>query len=232
VIHVYEFNTDRHIPFLVLELGRGRNMKLIIRDHADQYLHMMPKIVEGAARGLGYIHEQGWIHRDVKPDNFLLAEDGDVKLIDFAIAQRKPRGLGRLLGLRSRVQGTRSYMSPEQIRGKVVDERSDIYSFGCSLYELLANKPPFTGSTPEELLNKHLRAAVPVLSAANTNVTPAFSDLIGHMMAKDPSMRPGSMSDFLKAYRTMRIYRVLPRPPADAPAEAARSPEEPSEEDA
>ena len=215
VIRVYEFNTDRHVPFIVLELGRGRNMKLIIRDQADHYLHLMSRIVEDSAMGLLYMHEQGWVHRDVKPDNFLLAEDGHVKLIDFAIARRNRRGLGRLLNMWSPIQGTRSYMSPEQIRGKPLDQRSDIYSFGCSLFELLANKMPFNGSTPEELLNKHLRAPVPALAALNSNVTPGFSDLVATMMAKNVDMRPETLGDFLKVFRAVRVFRVLPRPPAD-----------------
>jgi serine/threonine protein kinase len=213
VIHVYEFSTDRQVPFLVLELGRGRNMKLIIRDQADQYLHMLPQIIEGCAEGLKYLHEQGWVHCDIKPDNYLLAENGDVKLIDFAIAQRQRSGLARLLTLRGKIQGTRSYMAPEQIRGKAPDLRTDIYSFGCSLYELLAGKPPFTGSTPAELLNKHLHAAIPVLAGANSNVTPGFSDLVAKMMAKDVSQRPRSMGDFLAEFKSIRVFRVLPKPP-------------------
>lgn len=215
VIRVYEFNTDRQVPFLVLELGRGRNMKLIIRDQAEYYLHMLPKIIEGCAEGLMYFHKQGWIHCDIKPDNFLLSPNGDVKLIDFAIAQRQRSALAWMLTLKSRIQGTRSYMSPEQIRRQALDARSDIYSFGCSLFELVGGKAPFTGSTPTELLNKHLQAAVPVLSAVNNNVTPGFSDLVARMMAKEPKQRPQSMGEFLKEYAVVRVFRVLPKPPDD-----------------
>ena len=110
-----------------------------------------------------YLHEQGWIHRDIKPDNFLVNEEGDVKLIDFALAARERKGLGKLFG-RTKVQGTRSYMAPEQIRGKGLDARTDIYSFGCMLYELVSGRLPFTGVSPEELLRKHLYAPIPVLT--------------------------------------------------------------------
>ena len=88
-----------------------------------------------AAEGLAYFHSQGWIHRDIKPDNFLMNPKGDVKLIDFALAVRRKGGLARLFAGKTKVQGTRSYMSPEQIRGQPLDERADIYSFGCMVYE-------------------------------------------------------------------------------------------------
>ena len=88
------------------------------------------------------------MHRDIKPDNFLVTEDGDVKLIDFALAQRIRTGLSRLFAGRTKVQGTRSYMAPEQIRGKPLDGRTDVYSFGCMLYELLSGKAAVHGHQP------------------------------------------------------------------------------------
>ena len=85
---------------------------------------------DSAAEGLAYFHSQGWIHRDIKPDNFLMNAEGEVKLIDFALAVQKKTGLARLFAGKSKIQGTRSYMSPEQIRGQPLDVRADIYSFG------------------------------------------------------------------------------------------------------
>ena len=86
-------------------------------------------------------------------------------------------------------QGTRSYMAPEQIRRKVCDERTDIYSFGCVLYELCTGKPPFTGDTPNDLLNKHLSASIPSPIVHNDNVSREFADLVKSMMAKRPDDR-------------------------------------------
>jgi serine/threonine protein kinase len=108
-------------------------------------------------------------------------------------------------------------MSPEQIRGDALDFHSDVYSFGCVLYELLAGKLPFTATSSNDLLNKHLRAPVPPLLAANNAVTPQFSDLVASMMAKDPKRRPANMEEFIQEYQQVRVYRVRPKPPgADA----------------
>jgi serine/threonine protein kinase len=116
---------------------------------------------------------RGLIHCDIKPDNYLINEAGNIKLIDFAIAEQKKGFFGRLLsGKKSSIAGTRSYMSPEQIRGEALDHRADIYSFGCLAYELATGKLPFTGSTTNELLNKHLSSKVPPLETHNKNVTP------------------------------------------------------------
>ena len=218
VIQIYDFNIDRRLAFLVMEYNAGKNMKLVLRSGPERVAYLAPQIIEQAAQGLGHLHEKGWVHRDVKPDNFLVSDEGDVKLIDFALAYRIRTGLGKLFGGRSKVQGTRSYMAPEQIRGKAVDARADIYSFGCVLYELLSGKPPFTGVSPEDLLNKHLYAAIPSVIAANNNVTPEFGDLIAKLMAKQPADRLKSMGEFLAMFRATRIFRVRPKAPEDIEA--------------
>ena len=152
---------------------------------------MVPTIITNAAQGCSTCTNRGGCIATSSPTTSWSRTNGEVKLIDFALAQRIRTGLSRLFGGRSKVQGTRSYMAPEQIRGKALDGRADVYSFGCMLYELLSGKLPFTGISPEELLRKHLTAAIPVLMSANKNVTPDFSDLVGQMMAKDPQ-RPAA----------------------------------------
>ncbi|MHB8864421.1 MAG: serine/threonine protein kinase [Pirellulaceae bacterium] len=220
VIEIYEFNVDRSIAFLVMEFHPGKNVKMLLRLGIDTFAHMAPTIITNAAQGLQYLHEQGWVHRDIKPDNFLVAEDGHVKLIDFALAHRIKTGLSRLFARRSRIQGTRSYMAPEQIRGRPLDARTDIYSFGCLLYELLSGKLPFTGISPEDLLRKHLTAAVPTLMSANKNVTSDFNDLVVQMMSKNPDQRPQSMEEFLRHFQSIRVFRSLPKPPPEHKSDA------------
>ncbi len=171
------------------------------------------KIAEQATASLGYLHSQGWVHRDVKPDNFLMNKAGTVKLIDFAIAERRKGVLGKLFPSRMKIQGTRSYMSPEQIRGKGVDERSDIYGLGCMLFELVAGKPPFTGQSTQELLTKHLRNSPPPLQSAGRDATNEFSDLIRKMLAKEPAARPKSMNDISQLLHGMRVFNRMPPPP-------------------
>ncbi|HVU86872.1 MAG TPA: serine/threonine-protein kinase [Pirellulales bacterium] len=218
VIKVFEYATDHGLPYLVMEYFPAPNMKEIILQVRQQVAFMMPRIIDGAAEGLAYFNQQGWIHRDIKPDNFLIIQNGEVKLIDFALAQRKKGVLARLFG-RGKVQGTRSYMSPEQIRGEPLDERADIYSFGCTIFHLVAGRAPYTGANSNELLNKHLRAAVPVLEAFDRNITSEFGALIRSTMAKDPKGRPDSMAKFLSEFRGISMFKRMPDPPASAPAE-------------
>ncbi|PQO29215.1 serine/threonine protein kinase [Blastopirellula marina] len=218
VIHVYEFDTFRGVAYLVLEFAFSRNMKMAIREGVEELAYWTPKIIEEGAKSLGYMHEQGWVHCDVKPDNFLLDTEGNLKLIDFSIAQKKKSGLGKLFGggskVKGNVQGTRSYMSPEQIRGAALDDRADIYSFGCTIFELISGKLPYTATSPDHLLDKHLRGGIPSLQAATDNITPEFSSLVERLMAKDPKQRPDTMSDVVRLLKNIKIYKIPPRKPS------------------
>jgi serine/threonine protein kinase len=213
VIHIFEFNTEGSVPYLVLELFECPNLKLLLRQGVAELAYLVPRIIEQAAEALFYLHEQGWIHRDVKPDNFLVNDDGLVKLIDFAISERYKKGIGALFSFGSKVQGTRSYMSPEQIRGKRLDPRADLYSFGCMIFELTSGKLPYTGTTADELLTKHLSAPIPPLGVFNENITPEFANLVKKTMQKRKEDRPASMWEFLKEFRTMRVYKIMPKVP-------------------
>ena len=194
-----------------MEWFSAPNMKQRLLQGFDKFVPLIPKVIDQAAEALSHFHRQGWVHRNIKPDNFLVADDGQVKLIDFALAKRRRRGLAKWLSPRSRIQqGTKSYMSPEQIRGLALDERADLYSFACTLHELVSGKPPFTGTNVNDLLTKHLKSQPPSLEALNPNVTPAFSQLIRRSMAKDPNARPKSMDDFLREFRIMRVFRTTP----------------------
>lgn len=142
VIKTYDFGSDRDFVYMSMELFPSPNVKQLINLGIEPLAPLAATFIEKAGEGLAYLHSQGWIHRDVKPDNFLMKPDGDVRLIDFALAVRKKGGLARLFAGKSKVQGTRSYMSPEQIRGQTLHERADLYSFACMVYELLGGKPP------------------------------------------------------------------------------------------
>ena len=117
IIEIYSFGRERGITYLAMEWCSSPNMKQLILQGVTKLAPLAAKIIEQAAEGLGHFNDRGFVHRDIKPDNFLVSDNGDVKLIDLALAVRARRGLARLLATRSKVQGTRSYMSPEQIRG-------------------------------------------------------------------------------------------------------------------
>lgn len=214
IIKLLDYRVEAGTPFLLMELFSELNMKQALRRGPDSLAYMIDVIVEQAAEGLYHMHEKGWIHRDVKPDNFLVSRTGETKLIDFTIAERKKTGLGKLFHRAGKTTaGTRSYMSPEQIQGKLCDERSDIYSFGCVLFEAVTGKPPYTGSNPNELLTKHLSASIPTPLVYNDNVTPEFANMTKKMMAKKPEQRFNTMWEFLKEYRTTQVFKKKPKPP-------------------
>ena len=214
VIEIYEFNNRHELPFVAMQLFNARNIKQELREQPEQVAYHAVEIIQKAAEGLGYLHDQGWIHCDIKPDNYLV-RGAEVKLIDFSIAEKiEKKGIGSLLsGLgKSKIRGTRSYMSPEQILGQRLTPAADIYSFACMLFEIFAHRPPFAATNPNELLNKHLRAIAPVLAATNNRTTTEFSDLLVKMLAKDPEKRPQSMPQFLSSFRDLQVYRPGMRP--------------------
>src|SRR6476646_9905438 len=135
IIRIYDFNTEGDSTYLVMEHFEHENLKLQLRNGPQKVAHLTLKIIEQAAEALFYFNSEGWIHRDVKPDNFLVSDDGVVKLIDFAISTKQNSGIAAMFGFgKKAVQGTRSYMSPEQIRNQNLDPRADVYSYGCSLF--------------------------------------------------------------------------------------------------
>ena len=220
-IKIYEFSSQYSLPFVAMELYNAKNIKQLIRENPDQMAYHCPNVIRRCAKGLSYLNKQGWVHCDVKPDNFLVNVRGKVKLIDFAIAQkiRRKGGLASLFSRKGTISGTRSYMSPEQIRGKGLDERADVYSFGCTIYEMLTGKLPFSGINPDDLLSKHLRASIPNACTTNRTITPEMGELVAKMMAKNPDDRPQNFDAFLNEYKKVNVYRAGMRPekPEDVP---------------
>ncbi len=214
LIKIHELREEKNGIFLVMDLFSEVNLKAALRKGHEGVGYLVPRIVEQAAEALYFLHGKGWIHCDVKPDNFLVNRDGDIKLIDFSIAEKKKTGLSKLFsGSKKTAQGTRSYMSPEQIKCETLDERSDVYSFGCVLFELLTGKPPYTGYNPDDLLSKHISGPIPSPLTANAGVSQDFADLIKKMMAKQKDQRPATMWEVLKIFRSIKPYKTPPRKP-------------------
>lgn len=215
VINLVDFSTKGDSPYLVMEYFPWPNIKQYINAGVERFAFMAPKIIERCAAGLAYFNDQGWIHRDIKPDNYLLTDEGDVRLIDFALGMKPKKGLAKLFAGKSKIQGTRSYMSPEQIRGLPLDQRADVYSFGCTAYEMVTGKRPYTGVSANELLMKHIKAAPPTAEATNSNVTPEFALLLQRSIAKKPEDRPESMTKWLAEFKSIRVFKETPKPPGN-----------------
>jgi serine/threonine-protein kinase len=222
IIKTYDFGNTNNGAFMLLELFKVPNLKQQIISGGYKKLHHRAKeILANCAAGLAHLHEKGWIHRDIKPDNFMLRDDNVVKLIDFNLAQKPAGGLSKLFGGRKVVQGTHSYMSPEQIRGQSLDVRADIYSFGCMVHEFFTGKTPFTANSPNELLQRHLSTRPQPIIVFDKNITPEFSNYVLRMMAKDPKDRPASMKDVMMEMKTQKMFYNTPRPPSEADATQA-----------
>ncbi len=210
VIDVKEFHVQNKIGFLVLEVFTDLNIKQVIREHGHESLHdNYVKIIEQAITSLQQLNEAGWVHCDIKPDNFLLNENAELKLIDFTISKRVSKGFSAMFRKRGTIRSTRSYMSPEQIRNEALDARADIYSLGCFMYELLVGRTPFSGESPDDLLKKHLRAPVPNVHVHNDKVTDDMANLLQRVLAKDKKDRPESMKQLLKEFGSLRVFKPV-----------------------
>lgn len=217
VIKTLDFGNTSNGAYMLLELFKVPNFKQqIISGGYKKLQHRAKVILAAAAAGVAHLHDKGWIHRDIKPDNFMVRDDDVVKLIDFNLARKPASGLGKLFGGKTKVQGTHSYMSPEQIRGQSLDVRADVYSFGCMLHEFLSGKPPFSANTPNELLQRHLSNKPQPLTVFDKNITPEFSAYVQRMMAKEPNQRPSNMKDVMMEIKTQRIFYNPPQPPAES----------------
>jgi serine/threonine protein kinase len=210
IIKVVQVSKDARNPFYVTELFPITSLRSrILRKQRDFIKEHAPRILQQAANALAYMHARGWVHRDVKPDNILANNAGEVRVIDFALAQRmqKPTVWSRLFR-RSRVltQGTRSYMSPEQIRGEYLDGRADMYSFGATMYETVAGRPPFRGASNQDLLTKHLNEKPLSPQAHNPELTTEFANLVLQMLAKKREDRPPDLHQVLMKLKTIRVF--------------------------
>jgi len=222
IIKTYEFGTGKDGTYLTMEFFKTPSLKEQIVEGVERLHYRLQEILCNAVLGLEHMHKQGWTHRDIKPDNYLVNEKNEVRLIDFTLARRIPKGFSKLLGSKAPVQGTYSYMAPEQIRGKEVNASADIYSFGCMVYELMTGKLPFTASSSSELLNKHLKARAPELSMLQKNIQPEFGKLVHRMLAKEAKDRPESLMEFYRELKAGRCFHVTPKPPLPEEEEAAR----------
>ncbi|RIK79402.1 MAG: serine/threonine protein kinase [Planctomycetota bacterium] len=222
IIKTYDFGNGKDGAYLVMELFKTPNLKQQLQGDLSHLHWRLDKILLECAEALEHLHQKGWVHRDIKPDNFLVNEENHIRLIDFNLTRKIKSGIGKLFGGRMPIQGTYSYMSPEQIRGQAVDERADIYSFGCMVYELISGKLPFTATSPSDLLNKHLRLKPTPITVLNKNVHADFADLLHRMLAKEPKDRPDSLKEFLRDLKAGRVFQVKPRKPL-AKAEETRT---------
>jgi serine/threonine-protein kinase len=210
IIKIITVCKDPKEPFYVMEYFPAGSLKQrLMRKQFDFIKERALAIFKQTATGLAYMNANRWVHRDVKPDNILVNSAGDVRIIDFALAQRiqKPSLFSRLFRRKTTTQGTRSYMSPEQIRGQPLDARADVYSFGASAYEIVTGRPPFRAGSNLELLRKHIGEKPAPLQFYNADVTDEFGNLVLRMLAKKREDRPRDFHEVLMALRGVRVFK-------------------------
>jgi serine/threonine-protein kinase len=212
IIRIVTVNKSDKTPYFVMEFFPGGSLKARLIAKQTQFLkENAHSIFRQAATALAFMNAQDWVHRDVKPDNLLCNSSGQVKLIDFALAVRieKPSFLGSLFRRRGKVAGTRSYMSPEQIKGDPLDGRADIYSFGATCYELVTGRPPFRAASSQDLLTKHLVEKPVGPNQFDEDISKDFNELVMRMLNKKRDDRPRDFHEVLIALRTMRVFKSI-----------------------
>jgi beta-lactam-binding protein with PASTA domain/tRNA A-37 threonylcarbamoyl transferase component Bud32 len=215
IVAVYDTGEDNtggtHVPYIVMEYVDGRTLRDLLRDDRRLLPERALEITDGVLRALDYSHRNGIVHRDIKPGNVMLTRDGKIKVMDFGIA-RAVSDAQATMTQTAQVIGTAQYLSPEQARGERVDARSDLYSTGCLLYELLTGRPPFLGDSPVAIAYQHVREN-PVPPSRVDPEVPQWADaIVLRAMAKDPRDRYQSAAEMRQD-----IQRALQGVPVAAP---------------
>jgi eukaryotic-like serine/threonine-protein kinase len=198
IVAVYDTGEDMAtgvpVPYIVMEYVDGRTVRDLLQDGHRLLPERTLEIIDGVLRALDYSHQAGIVHRDIKPGNVMVTRNGDVKVMDFGIARAMSDAQATMTQT-AQVIGTAQYLSPEQARGERVDSRSDLYSTGCLLYELLTGRPPFTGDSPVAIAYQHVRENPIPPSRVDPDVPPWADAIVLKAMAKSPADRYQTAAD-------------------------------------
>jgi len=228
IIKVYDYVDAPPQPFFVMEYFESENLKWAMAHTPERIFKKEFHILMQVADALSFVHSKGIIHKDIKPENVLISEKSDVRLIDFSLAQTK---WDRMVQFGKKVEGTPMYMAPEQIRGEKCDARTDIYGFGVMMYEIMTKRPPFMSKKPQEILDKHLHETPAPMSMIVPTVDPSLDKLVWKLLAKKPENRLPDMnavmqelSRWVKQDTVLRLKQVrtgVLQYPQETPSEAA-----------
>jgi len=205
--------SESQIPFIIMEFVDGRLLKDIIREGPIDSVEAV-RIIDGVLTALEYSHRAGVVHRDIKPGNIMITKAGQVKVMDFGIA-RAISDSATTVAQTTAILGTASYFSPEQAKGESVDARTDLYSSGVVLFEMLTGRPPFRGDTPVAVAYQHVSEAPVKPSSINPKVSPALDTVVVHALAKDRFSRYQSAVEFRNDVETAGAGHIPVKRTAD-----------------
>src|SRR6266576_3832940 len=203
ILAVHDVGTHEGSPYIVSELLEGEELREQLNDGSLPQRKALD-YAQQIAQGLAAAHERGITHRDLKPENLFVTTDGRVKILDFGLAKLRPQGdkpvssdvaTEKQITDPGTVMGTVGYMSPEQVRGQVVDHRSDIFSFGSILYEMLSGQRPFRRETVAETMTAILKEEPPELTTLNSRASAQLERVVSHCLEKRPEERFQSARD-------------------------------------
>ncbi len=210
IIRILQLKMSKKHGYFTMEYFRAPNLKSMLRNDLTGARIRVRKMMEAVSQALAHMHEKGWVHRDVKPDNILINKGSEVRLIDFSLAAPPKGGVGRLLHSKSRavIPGTRTYLAPELIQREPLGVAADIYSLGVTFYEVLCGRPPFISGNPNELLMMHVRDRPEKPSSWNDNISPECDAFLLQMLAKKPKDRQANMQEVFAGIRNLKIYKT------------------------
>ena len=219
VVAVYDTGEDQFsgnpVPYIVMEYVEGSTLRDLLASGSRLVPERALEITDGVLNALAYSHQQGIVHRDIKPANVMLTKAGDVKVMDFGIA-RSLDDMSATMTQTSAVIGTAQYLSPEQARGEQVDARSDLYSTGCLLYELLTGRPPFVGDSPVSVAYQHVREEPVPPSQVDPDVPPSADAITLKALTKDREDRYQTAAEMRADIAAALAGRPVAGPPPAA----------------
>ena len=204
IVGVYDWGREANTYFIVMEYVDGRSLADMLRAEGTLHPDRAADIATDVAAALGFAHRNGVVHRDVKPGNVLISSAGLVKVTDFGIARAITHNAEEALTQTGSVMGTATYFSPEQAQGKSVDPRSDLYSLGVVMYEMVCGKAPFTAENPVAVAYKHVQEQVVPPSQVNPTVPASYEAITMRLLAKNPAGRYASAEDLRTDLRRFR----------------------------
>ncbi len=219
LVAVYDQGLDARHPFLVMELIEGGTLRELLAERGPMPPHAVAAVLRPVLGGLAAAHRAGLVHRDVKPENVLISDDGDVKIADFGLV-RAVAAAG--ITSTSVILGTAAYLSPEQVRNGNAGPRSDVYSAGILTYELLTGHTPFTGDSTLSIAYQRLDTDVPPPSATIDGVPPQFDRFVAHATARDPADRYADAAEMGAALDAIAHELGLPDFRVPAPRNSAQ----------